>query len=341
MIVGIKFSVAANFQLYFMTTTTYPIIILPRALSDALQVEPPRPELPTPVVLPAPPKPLRPVSVGKVVVAALFVLFLLVLVVAQLAILAVLLAALAYLGVREVWHDARRRQLDKRRKYKEALDQQRTYPARLVAYQQDMREYGTAAATAVYRARELNKVLAEGALSFRYQPTNYLPKQGRSEAAFADQLRECFGDEHIHTDCGVAVHDPKLGASWFYPDFIYHDDTGLTINIEVDEPYALSDHTPIHYHGQDKARNGYFVRQRWVVVRFTEEQVVRQPELCCKELAQLIFRLNRRHYAVRFLYDSLRPQPSWSRQQAQQFARQQVREKYLGIRRGRVAAADA
>lgn len=324
-----------------MNTATYPIVILPRALFNALQAEPPRPEAPTPVTLPARPRPIRLVSTGSVIATALFALLLLFLVAAQLVFLAVLLVVLAFYGLREAWRFARRRQLEQRRRYDDALALQRTYPARLATYEQARREYGTAAATAAYQARELNKVLAEGALSFRYQPTNYLPKQGRSEAHFADQLRECFGAEHIHTDCGVPVHDRALGASWFYPDFIYHDDTGLTINIELDEPYALSDHTPIHCHGQDQARNSYFVRQRWVVVRFTEEQVVRQPELCCKELAQLIFKLNRRHYAVRFLYDSLRPQPTWSQAQARQMARQQVRENYLGMRRGWAAAADA
>jgi len=324
-----------------MQNTTYPIVILPWAFSNALQAEPPRPEAPTPVVLPTRPRPIRVVSVGSVMATALFVLLLLLLVVAQLAFLAVLLLVGACYGVREAWRIARRRQLRQRRHYADALEQQRTYPARLAAYEQARREYGTAAATAAYRAQQLDRVLAEGTLRFRYQPTNYSPKQGRSEADFANHLRACFGEEHIHTDCGVPVHDPKLSASWFYPDFIYHDETGLTINIELDEPYALSDHTPIHYHGQDKDRNAYFVRQRWVVVRFTEEQVVRQPELCCKELAQLIFALNRRHYGVRFLYASLLPQPSWSRQQAQHLAQQQVREQYLGIRRGRAAAADA
>ena len=175
-------------------------------------------------------------------------------------------------------------------------------------------------------------MLGEGTLAFRPAPATSQPAQGLSEPAFAEQLRRYFGAEHIRTGCRVPVHDSQLRADWFYPDFIYHDATGLTINIELDEPYALRDRTPIHCHGQDRARNAYFVRQRWVVVRFTEEQAVRQPALCCQELAALISTLNRRHYAVRLIPDSLRPQPAWSQEQARQLAQEQAREKYLGLK---------
>ena len=312
-----------------MATATYPIIILPWAFSNALEVEPPPPQAPEPVTLPAAPGPLRLVTVATVAAAALLGLLLLA---PELLPLILLLLVPTYYVLRLVYRGARRRQLRRREHYAEAVELLRTYPNRQAAYQQALREYGTPAGIDAYRARQLDKVLAEGALPFRYQPTTYQPKEGLSEPDFAAQLRRYFGAEHIYTGCRVPVHDPQLGASWFYPDFIYHDATGLCINIELDEPYTLSDHTPIHYHGQDRARNAYFVRQRWVVVRFTEEQVVRQPALCCKELAELISTLNRRHYAVRFLPDSLRPQPTWSQEQARQLAQQQAREQYLGLR---------
>ena len=311
-----------------MSIATYPIIILPWAFSDALNAELPPPQAPEPIILPAAPGPLPLVTVASIAAAALLALLLLA---PELLPLVLLLLVPTYYVLRRAYHGARRRQLRRRQHYAEAVELLRTYPARQAAYQQALREYGTPKGTAAYRVRLLAQVLAEGSLSFLHQPTIYQPTQGVSEPDFADQLRRYFGAEHIHTGCGLPVHDPKLGASWFYPDFIYYDATGLRINIELDEPYTLRERTPIHCYGQDRARDAYFVRQRWAVLRFTEQQVVEQPALCCKELAQLIFTLNRRHYGVRFLADSLRPQPTWSWEQARQMAQQQVREQYLRL----------
>lgn len=49
----------------------------------------------------------------------------------------------------------------------------------------------------------------------------------------------------------------------------------LYIDIEIDEPYDIVSHNPIHYKGNgDNLRDRYFIRNGWCVLRFAEQQIV-------------------------------------------------------------------
>lgn len=39
---------------------------------------------------------------------------------------------------------------------------------------------------------------------------------------------------------------------------------------------------------KDSKRNNFFINKGWLVIRFSEEQVVRHPHSCCKTVAQAI-----------------------------------------------------
>lgn len=78
----------------------------------------------------------------------------------------------------------------------------------------------------------------------------------------------------------------------FTPDVIIHVPTlNLWIDVEVDEPWFLDElgqKQPIHYLGKDSYRNRQFLAANWVVFRFAEEQVAKQPKSCAKEIARFL-----------------------------------------------------
>lgn len=115
-------------------------------------------------------------------------------------------------------------------------------------------------------------------------------KKGKAHDYFNRFLHRSFGNKIIQSAC---IEDTSLkpyhnGVSRPYvTDFAYIDPhINLRIDIEIDEPYDLEHKKPIHL--DDHARNEFFTRNSWVVVRFAEEQVVLYPELCCKYLDEII-----------------------------------------------------
>lgn len=88
----------------------------------------------------------------------------------------------------------------------------------------------------------------------------------------------------------------------YYPDFVlWNKGSNLLIDIEIDEPYTAIDKKPIHYEDpsrnnpdllksptlryfrekDDSDRDRDFLLKFWIVVRFTERQVIETPKNCC------------------------------------------------------------
>jgi very-short-patch-repair endonuclease len=180
-----------------------------------------------------------------------------------------------------------------------------------------------------YYARYMAPVLSRRTLKPQPIPgTEPKPPTGRSEHAFRTCLEQHFGEHHILTGFRVPVDEPQSSVQWYYPDFVYSDSSGLCIDIEIDEPYALHSRQATHYRGKDDRRNAFFLRHQWAVVRFSEEQVVRYPHLCCQELAALIFYLNGRSYAARLYVDRLPRCPQWDWMEARFMAARWARQEY-------------
>ena len=131
------------------------------------------------------------------------------------------------------------------------------------------------------------------------------PKKGRSEFTFQKYLVQYFGDT-IHQDCSIEIfqYSKKFEYDFDYPsyegdnnyidttnsyvpDFCFiHPTKSLKIDIEIDEPYTYK--KPIHYFGSDNRRNQYFVDKNWIVMRFSEQQVLTAPNECCREISEII-----------------------------------------------------
>ncbi len=154
--------------------------------------------------------------------------------------------------------------------------------------------------------------------------------KGHSETQFERDLWQYFPGK-IQT--GLMVSNPKLQQP-YVPDFAYIDQSlNLHIDIEIDEPYAYGTRKPIHYldSTKDQQRNQYFLDQGWLIIRFSEEQVVRSPASCCKAVASAIATLlgdSAMLHPFRQV-PTLKPQKRWTEAEAQVMAEQAYREKYL------------
>ncbi len=70
----------------------------------------------------------------------------------------------------------------------------------------------------------------------------------------------------------------RTGSHRYEPDLAYIDEQrGIFIDIENDEPYTLGKRTPTHYQGKDDQRNCDITAAGWIVLRFSEKQLIDTP----------------------------------------------------------------
>ena len=127
----------------------------------------------------------------------------------------------------------------------------------------------------------------------------------------------------------------KYKSNLYIPDIIYKDEKlQFMIDIEIDEPYVGSSNKPIHYImetgiSRDKKRDDMFSNNHWTVIRFSEEQIVRHPQLCLKYIIDIINEI----YSLSLQEPStlLPKQRRWSQYEATKMSNEQERESYLNI----------
>lgn len=165
-----------------------------------------------------------------------------------------------------------------------------------------------------YKAKLLNITLKASDLSRDVQ-------KGRYELSFKINLIETFGNmifDNMEMD----------GNNQFYsyvPDFVYLDkQTGLSIDIEIDEPYSLPSKIPIHYIGADDYRNETFTQNGWFVIRFAEIQIALYPQKCVEYIKNVI---NHILYSVD-IPSFNHPIPRWEMIEAYSMAKCNYREQY-------------
>lgn len=150
---------------------------------------------------------------------------------------------------------------------------------------------------------------------------------GVSEKQFLAVLQKYFGDKIDFPDGVFTIP----GSSHDYtPDMVYYDSyTGLTIDIEIDEPYAGKSKKPHHCTDEEKDsnRDKFFLERNWVIVRFAEEQVVKNPLGCAYYLDKVVKILIGISHNVPPTV--LEPIPMWDSNMATKMASQKYRETYL------------
>ena len=220
------------------------------------------------------------------------------------------------------------------------------YHQRLAEYQQQLAEY---------ESYQLRRVQSKGKESEEYisllrkrskrllrllkeivQPPvsqgNKEVQQGVSEKQFFVYLCRYFSGFY---DFCMGGEFPIPGTSFRYTaDFILvHQPTGLAIDIEIDEPYEGRTRKPHHCvdKNKDSQRNRFFLEINWVVIRFSELQVVKYPDSCCKAIARVISQITGDYRSLVHLKNvkDLLPHKQWKVKEAVYMAKTKFRKSYL------------
>lgn len=155
---------------------------------------------------------------------------------------------------------------------------------------------------------------------------------GASERAFG-QVLEKFFPGRVKAQLRLPI--PNWDGAYSTDFTISFPELGVWIDVEIDEPYDYKTGKPTHCSDdeRDRNRNSFFLNNNWIVVRFSEEQVVRYPASCCKEIALVIRRVTGIEKYVHDLAEatSLAISPMWTSRQAKKMAKAKVRDKYLRV----------
>ena len=157
-------------------------------------------------------------------------------------------------------------------------------------------------------------------------------QQGVSEKQFFVYLCRYFSGFY---DFCMGGEFPIPGTSLRYSaDFILvHQPTGLAIDIEIDEPYEGRTGKPHHCvdRSKDSQRNRFFLERNWVVIRFSELQVVKYPDSSCKAIARIIAQITGDYRGLVQLQNvaDLLLYKQWTVKEARYMAKTKFRNYYL------------
>jgi hypothetical protein len=109
---------------------------------------------------------------------------------------------------------------------------------------------------------------------------------GTSEAEFSKYLVKYFKPI---LKPSYSFNIPNFHAP-YSADFCLQLPCGLSFDLEIDEPYVGDTGEPHHCidDDRDKIRDRFFAAGNWITIRFSEKQVVTQPDECCYLIAMII-----------------------------------------------------
>ena len=134
-------------------------------------------------------------------------------------------------------------------------------------------------------------------------------KRGKTELFFLELLIKRFGSQ-VKVDIA-----PNAYQNYYFPDFVFEcAKSGLHIDIEIDEPYSLKEKEPIHYIGsKDEGRNRYFLDQNWVVIRFSENQIINNTQGCLNLIDKVVNAILQKRVPEN---NNLPPEKRWTYEEA-------------------------
>ena len=155
-------------------------------------------------------------------------------------------------------------------------------------------------------------------------------QQGVSERHFESYLQKYFGAV-LHPGYEFKINEDYRYSS----DFTLILRNGLSLIVEIDEPYEGKTNSPHHCTdtGKDDNRDDFFLAGNWIVIRFSELQVCAYPVQCCQTIAQTIESIdpsaNFIHQFSGICSEQLPEDRRWNTQQAIQMAQTGYRLEYL------------
>ncbi|NJL99936.1 MAG: UvrD-helicase domain-containing protein [Synechococcaceae cyanobacterium SM2_3_2] len=213
------------------------------------------------------------------------------------------------------------------------------YEKKLAAHQTKIRQYQQAKAR--HQENETLRQTPEGRTQLRYKlvmealSQTQLPfgnqstaPSGLSEGFFLTFLDKYFPNQ-IRSH--LQVKHPTIADRYYSPDFAFVDEQRrLLIDIEIDEPYAFDTQRVTHQQGADQKRDNHFLSLGWVVVRFSEDQIITAPDSCCKALAIVVTDItgDKKILAPFESVPNLSQEPQWTLETGNQLLIGKSREQY-------------
>lgn len=158
--------------------------------------------------------------------------------------------------------------------------------------------------------------------------TEVLVQKGATESFFLSELSKS-GLFHLHGPMHVNYYQHS-----YYPDIVISStDEKILFDIEIDEPYAFGDGSPIHYlndegYSVDSNRNEAFVAKGFCVIRFSEEQIIRHTQGCVDFLQAIINSIKNGNSSIPKPTSDIM-QAKWSLSEARRMASTDYRRTYL------------
>ncbi|MBE9212327.1 hypothetical protein IQ247_06330 [Plectonema cf. radiosum LEGE 06105] len=200
------------------------------------------------------------------------------------------------------------------------------YEERKNRHEEEQRIARTPERIAQWQYEQILKILA---FTISHDGDRSTAPEANAEGRFRTYLQQYFSDK-IHVKLTINIPNYEHPYS---PDFAYIDRTiNLYIDIEIDEPYAYNTEEPTHYTGawKDNNRNKFFNDKGWIVIRFSERQVICYPHNCCKTVAQIVAQITGDSSVLNQFTDipDLQQQRQWTEAEAIQMAQRKERDNY-------------
>ena len=211
--------------------------------------------------------------------------------------------------------------------------QEKDYRIKISEYEEKRHRHGEEQRIAQTPERiaewQRNQVLGILAHTIPHDGDRSSAREGNAEGRFRSYLQQYFPDK---THVRLTLEIPDFPHP-FTPDIAYIDRAiNLYIDIEVDEPYVYHTGQPTHYARarKDNNRNNFFNDKNWVVIRFSEQQVVCHPHSCCKTVAQVIAQITGDNSILNQFVSTpdLHQQRQWTEDEAIQMAQRGERDNY-------------
>lgn len=159
------------------------------------------------------------------------------------------------------------------------------YPSQLNVYEKQLSSYNSALEK--QERVVMNTIPQVIALAIRrsiHESHNYTivdeaPQRGRSENRLFALLMQRIPNA-VHVDTRI---------KGYFPDLMIESSNNVFIDVEIDEPYEMGTKKEIHYiGGGDESRNKIICDSDWIVLRFSEKQVITKSEVCLEIILDLL-----------------------------------------------------
>ncbi len=210
--------------------------------------------------------------------------------------------------------------------YKEKLNQYNSnYESSERAYKIELERYWTKIETSKNKIRR--KLYLENLKPIMVASRGSLSlKRGAAELKFLEQLdSELKG--LIFVDM-VQRLDSAGNRNTYNPDFtLICKQTNLHIDIEIDEPYSISEKQPIHYIDcSDDRRNEFFLDNNWCIIRFSERQIIKNTSKCIETIKSVYNNLVEMNS---YYSTNLSIEERWTYEESLIMQKNRIRENYL------------